>query len=227
MKYYAIIVAGGTGNRMQNDVPKQFLLLDGKPVLMHSIEAFFNSEYHPSIIVVLNPEYQEQWKTLCNRYDFKIPHQICEGGQTRYHSVKNALNFISKDSITAIHDGARPLVTTLLIDKCYGIAEKNGNAIAALKSSDSIRQIKGNSSIALNREEIYRVQTPQTFRSDHLIIAYEQPYNEAFSDDATVVENAGHQIHIVDGEPTNIKITYPGDLMIAESLLKNFNQRRP
>ncbi|HEY0772363.1 MAG TPA: 2-C-methyl-D-erythritol 4-phosphate cytidylyltransferase, partial [Sphingobacteriaceae bacterium] len=187
MKYYAIVVAGGTGNRMQNDVPKQFLLLDGKPVLMHSIEAFFNSEYHPSIIVVLNPEYQEQWKTLCNQYDFKIRHQICEGGQTRYHSVKNALNFISKDSITAIHDGARPLVTTLLIDKCYGVAEKNGNAIAALKSSDSIRQIKGNSSIALNREEIYRVQTPQTFRSDHLLIAYKQPYNDAFSDDATVL----------------------------------------
>lgn len=221
MKYYAIIVAGGTGNRMQSDVPKQFLLLDGKPVLMHSIETFSNSEFHPVIIVVLNATFTDQWKELCAVYRFKIPHQICEGGETRYHSVKNSLKLISKDSITAIHDGARPLISPSLITRSYRAAEQYGNAIAALKSSDSLRRVSGDTSVALNREEIYRVQTPQTFKSDLLIRAYEQPYEESFSDDATVVEKAGNKIHIVDGDSVNIKITYPGDLPVAEALLKH------
>lgn len=205
---------------MQSHVPKQFLLLDGRPVLMHSVEAFYNSEFHPEIIVVLNSEYISEWKKLCADYYFNIPHQVCEGGETRYQSVKNSLKLIDQNSITAIHDGARPLVPASVITNSYKIAEEKGNAVTAIKSSDSLRQMKNNVSIALNRDEIYRIQTPQTFRSDLLINAYQQPYHSSFSDDATVVEKAGSPIYLIDGSPVNIKITYPGDLQIAEELLK-------
>jgi 2-C-methyl-D-erythritol 4-phosphate cytidylyltransferase len=189
--------------------------------LMHSVEAFYNSEFHPEIIVVLNSEYIGEWKKLCADHHFNIPHQICEGGETRYQSVKNSLKLIDRDSVTAIHDGARPLVPASVITHSYKIAEEKGSAIAAIKSTDSIRQMKNNVSIVLNRDEIYRIQTPQTFRSELLIRAYEQPYLHSFSDDATVVEQAGNPIHLIDGSPANIKITYPGDLHIAEQLLKN------
>lgn len=226
MNYYAIIVAGGTGSRMQDAVPKQFLLLEGRPLLMHSIETFFHSDIQPAIILVLNSAHIEQWKELCISYDFKIPHRIADGGETRYHSVKNGLKFVNKNSITAIHDGARPLVSASLITECYRTAEQNGNAIPAVQSSDSIRQLRDNTSIALNRKEIYRIQTPQTFKSEILLNAYEQPYASNFSDDATVVEKSGNNIYIIQGESSNIKITYPEDLFIADALLKRLNNNK-
>lgn len=212
---------------MQSPVPKQFLLLGGKPVLMHSIEAFYRSELHPQIIVVLNAEYIAEWNQLCADYQFNIPHQICQGGDTRYQSVKNSLQLIDKNSITAIHDGARPLVPASVITESYRVAEEKGTAVAAVKSTDSLRQIKNNVSKVLDRDEVYRIQTPQTFRSELLIEAYKQPYQYSFSDDATVAEKAGNPIHLIEGAQGNIKITYPDDLPVAEQLLKRLNKKRP
>ncbi|HXI00785.1 MAG TPA: 2-C-methyl-D-erythritol 4-phosphate cytidylyltransferase [Sphingobacteriaceae bacterium] len=226
MKYYAIIVAGGIGNRMENSIPKQFLLLGGIPVLMRSIEAFFNSELKPSIILVLHSAHIQLWKELCIRHGFKISHQIVQGGETRFSSVKNGLKLVNNNSITAIHDGARPIVSQSLINKCFRSAEQHGNAIPGVQSSDSIRQLRNGTSKSLKREEIYKIQTPQVFKTEVLVNAYEQLFEPIFSDDASVVEKAGHIIHLVDGESSNIKITYPEDLIIAESLLQ-LNKKRP
>lgn len=212
---------------MQSQMPKQFLLLDGKPVLMRTIEVFYSIDFKPGIIVVLNSALLEQWEDLCRAYQFTVPHVLCEGGETRYHSVKNSLKLITSDSITAVHDAARPLISASVIMQSYQVAAKKGSAVAAIKSTDSIRQMRNNTSVALNREEIYSVQTPQTFRSELLISAYQQPHEESFSDDATVVEKAGNEIFLIDGEPSNIKITYPGDLLVAECLLEKSRIKRP
>jgi 2-C-methyl-D-erythritol 4-phosphate cytidylyltransferase len=226
MKYYAIIVAGGTGNRMQNSIPKQFLPLAGKPVLMHSIQAFFVSKYQPDIIVVLNRTLNAEWKELCSRHNFTIPHQITDGGTTRYESVKNGLKLVRENSLIAIHDAARPLLSSSLIETCYEQALEHGNAIPAVQSSDSIRQLRNGISVTLDREEIYRIQTPQTFRSELLLNAFKQPFDAAFTDDASVIEKGGNKIHLVSGDSSNIKITYPEDVLIAETLIKNRSKKK-
>lgn len=218
---YAIIVAGGSGSRMQSAVPKQFLLLNGKPVLMYTIEAFYNSSSAPSIIIVLPQNYHHYWVELCKDHDFRIPHHLVNGGDTRFQSVKNGLALIENpDAVIAVHDAVRPLTELSAIDKSFAHAQKFGNAIVAVKSRDSIRQVKNNSSAALVRDEIYLVQTPQTFQSSLLRQAYEQQYSTDFTDDASVVERLGININIIDGSYTNIKITFPEDIAIAEMLLK-------
>lgn len=221
MKYYAIIVAGGSGTRMRSAVPKQFLLLNGIPMLMHTINAFHFSHTQPQIIVVLHPDSHGIWNELCAEHNFTIPYQLIDGGETRFHSVRNGINAIeAEDAIIAIHDAVRPLVAKEIIDDSYDCAEKYGNAIVAIKSRDSVRQIKDNRSQSLNREEIYLIQTPQTFQAEQLKKAYLQPYQESFTDDASVVEQTGVNINLIGGSYQNMKITFPEDIAIAEFLLK-------
>lgn len=221
MKKYAIIVAGGSGSRMQSVVPKQFLSLNDLPVLMHTILAFCKSNSKPQIILVLPADFHNYWLQLCSIHNFTIPHQLVNGGETRFHSVKNGLALIpdGEDALIAVHDAVRPLTSGDTIDGSYTTAAEHGNAIVAVKSRDSVRQLKGDSSVALKRDEIYLVQTPQTFQSAQLKKAYQQPYNDKFTDDASVVEKAGIPIHIIDGSYQNIKITFPEDIAIAELLL--------
>jgi 2-C-methyl-D-erythritol 4-phosphate cytidylyltransferase len=218
---YAIIVAGGTGSRMQSNVPKQFLLLNGTPVMMHTIEAFYNSAYQPKIIVVLHADFHEYWKELCAEHQFNIPHQLVSGGETRFHSVKNGLEIIQdEDALVAIHDAVRPLTPVRVINEAYTQAKANGNAIVAIKSRDSIRQLKNGISQHLHREEIYLVQTPQTFQLALLRAAYEQAFDSTFTDDASVVERSGLKINLIEGSHANIKITFPEDIAIAEVIQK-------
>ncbi|HEY0898387.1 MAG TPA: 2-C-methyl-D-erythritol 4-phosphate cytidylyltransferase, partial [Sphingobacteriaceae bacterium] len=175
MTYYAIIVAGGSGSRMKSNVPKQFLLLNGKPVIMHTVEAFYHSAYRPKIILVLNPETLKQWNELCKQYHFDIPVIKVAGGANRFDSVKNGLEYVTEESIVAVHDAVRPVISEDLICRSFAEAEKNRNAIPAIKSKDSVRKGAEDSSVAVNRDEIFLVQTPQTFNSIILKRAYEQP----------------------------------------------------
>ncbi len=217
---YAIIVAGGSGTRMQTAIPKQFLLLNGKPVLMHTIETFYKSASQPQLILVLHGDYHDYWLQLCQYHHFHIPHQLVKGGESRFHSVKNGLDTIADtNAIIAIHDAVRPLTLTAIIDHSYNHAAEHGNAITAVKSRDSVRQRKGDHSVSLVREDIYLVQTPQTFRAEQLKKAYEQPYDTKFTDDASVVENWGIPINLAEGNYNNIKITFPEDIAIAEAIL--------
>ena len=220
LKYYAIIVAGGKGNRMNHSVAKQFLELDGKPILMHTMEAFQKCVLNPEIILVLNIQQHEFWTDLCRLHQFDIPHSVINGGQERFDSVKNGLAIIKGDAVVAVHDAVRPLVSPELILASFEMAVAQGNAIAAIRPVDSVRIKKeGQASEALNRDEVYLIQTPQTFTIEQLGKAYEQPYQTSFTDDASVVEKAGFDIHILAGERTNIKITYAEDLELASFFL--------
>jgi 2-C-methyl-D-erythritol 4-phosphate cytidylyltransferase len=218
---YVIIVAGGTGSRMLSAIPKQFLLLNGKPVLMHSIEAFYNCGARPKVILVLHTGFHQYWQQLCNEHNFTIPVSLVKGGETRFHSVKNGLEQIpdEENAIVAIHDAVRPLISAAVIDESYRHASEHGNAIVAVKSRDSVRQIWNEQTISLARENIYLVQTPQTFRSGQLKKAYKQDYTDNFTDDASVVEQSGVVINLVNGSHQNIKITFPEDIAIAEAIL--------
>lgn len=222
MKFYAIIVAGGMGSRMLSTIPKQFLLLNGTPVLMHTLQAFYNSHQRPQLIVVLPADFHSYWEQLCLTHNFTISHQLVSGGETRFQSVKNGLDVIAdnEETLIAIHDAVRPLTSREIIDESYQNAAKYGNAVTAVKSRDSVRQIKNDTSVALTREEIYLIQTPQTFQSAQLKKAYQQPYSSSFTDDASVVEAAGMDITLINGDYQNIKITFPEDIAIAELLLK-------
>lgn len=220
VKYYSIIVGGGSGSRMQSDLPKQFLLLNGKPVLMHTIEAFHFSELHPEIILVLNVDFHPYWEKLCKEYNFNIPHQLVRGGLQRFHSVKNALKLIKNNAIVAVHDAVRPLPGGSTITSAFREAEKFGTAVTAVKSSSSVRQQRGEETVGLRREDIFLVQTPQVFKSDILHKAYKQNYRIEFTDDASVVERSGVEVRLVEGENSNIKITYPEDIVIAEALIR-------
>ncbi len=219
MKYYAIIVGGGSGKRMQNAIAKQFLLLQNKPVLMHTLSTFNSSLFKPELILVLHEDLHQQWEDLCFKYDCRIPHLLVKGGEQRFHSVRNGLMAIKGDGIVAIHDAVRPLVSTKLIADTYELAEEKGNAIACIKPSDSVRKLKNNESKILNRDELVLVQTPQTFEISQLRKAYQQHYKTKFTDDASVVERAGFKINLIEGERNNLKITYPEDLELANLLI--------
>jgi len=220
MKYYAIIVGGGSGKRMQNSIAKQFLLLKNKPVLMHTLQAFYNSSFKPEIILVLDADATLYWEELCEKYNFNIPHTIVRGGEQRFHSVRNGLMAIKEQGIVAIHDAVRPLVTQKLITHTFEQAEEIGNAIASIKPSDSVRKVKDGISKIINRDHLVLIQTPQTFQINQLRKAYQQHYHNKFTDDASVVESAGFKINLVEGERNNLKITYPEDLELANFLLK-------
>jgi 2-C-methyl-D-erythritol 4-phosphate cytidylyltransferase len=206
---------------MQSAVPKQFLLLNGLPVLMHTIHAFYSSVSKPEIILVIPVDSHAYWNNLCEQYNFTIPHQLVNGGETRFYSVQNGLAVIkNNDAIVAVQDAVRPLTSIDIIDNSYKQATQKGNAVTAVKSRDSIRQVRDGISTSLLRDEIYLVQTPQTFQFAQLKKAYEQSYNPGFTDDASVVEATGQPIHILEGSYQNIKITFPEDIAIAELLLK-------
>jgi 2-C-methyl-D-erythritol 4-phosphate cytidylyltransferase len=219
MTKYAIIVAGGSGSRMKSATPKQFLLLGDKPVLMHTIEAFAKAD--PSIIIVLVLPAAEvaKWKELVIHYNFKIDHQIQEGGQTRFHSVKNGLKAIGDEGLVAIHDGVRPLVTPDLIKRCYEAASTKSSGVAAVAPKDSIREVKSNSNTSVNRDDYQLIQTPQTFEVKQIKAAYQVEGQSYATDDATVAENYGMPITLVKGEYSNIKITTPEDIAIAQALI--------
>lgn len=220
MKYFAVIVAGGSGTRMQTEIPKQFLLLNRKPVIMHTIAAFFTSPQKPELIIVLNGRHFGLWRDLCRKHNFTIEHQLVAGGNTRFHSVKEALHLIEENSIIAVHDAVRPLISTQIIDDAYKLALEKGNAVVAVTSKDSVRlQNPNGTSKSLNRTGVFLVQTPQTFQSKIIKKAYEQAYNEHFTDDASVVESSGVQINLLRGDPDNFKITFLTDLRLAEMIL--------
>lgn len=220
MKFFAVIVAGGSGSRMNSERPKQFLLLNGKPVLMHSISAFAACSEKPEILVVLNQQQFLFWNELCEAHHFNLKHQLVVGGETRFHSVKNALNTIDEPAVVAVHDAVRPLISASIISNAYQKALIDGNAVVAVPSKDSVRWQKTNGETQnLNRSEVFLVQTPQTFELTILKKAYKQEYKEEFTDDASVVEYSGVKINLLAGNPENFKITFPADLKIAEMLL--------
>lgn len=221
MDFYAIIVAGGSGIRMQSDVPKQFMELVEKPVLMHTIERFVAAISEIKIILVLSVAHQQQWQDLCNKYNFKIPYLLANGGETRFHSVKNGLALVPENSIVGIHDAARPLVGTEIIRTAYETAEKTGNACPAVPVAESIREVNETRNKAVDRNRYYSVQTPQCFQSTLIKKAFLQDYQSAFTDDASVLEASGTTINIVAGNRENIKITTPVDLILAEALIKS------
>ncbi len=216
-----IIVAGGKGLRMGEKLPKQFLLANNLPVLMHTINSFVNTFSDISIILVLPKEHVPYWENLCNDYNFNVNLKIAEGGETRFQSVKNGLKLAINNSIIAIHDGVRPLVSKAIIKECFNKAEKLGNAIPAISIFDSVREINESDSKIVDRNNYKIVQTPQVFKSEILQKAYDLPYNNKFTDDASVVEELGEKINLVEGNRENIKITTKYDLEIFKSFLKN------
>jgi|SRR6185437_2100024 len=219
-KRYVIIVAGGNGARMNSPVPKQFLKLDGKPVVMHTINKFIDTDPNIEVILVIPQDHQTIWDNLCQEFMFHKPVKIAYSGESRFQSVKNGLAHITEFSIVGVHDAVRPLVSSKTIKAAYKAAEMYGNAIPGVPINDSIRQIESTRNIALDRSRYCAIQTPQCFRSDILKKAYEQDYKYTFTDDATVVEAMGEEIRLVDGNTENLKITGPKDLIVAEALLK-------
>lgn len=219
MTAYAIIVAGGKGLRMGGDVPKQFVPIGGKPVLMHTIDAFRNAIDGIQIILVLPFEQQDYWQKLCNDYNFSSPMLIATGGKTRFHSVKNGLALVPQADgvIVGIHDGVRPFVSTETIQRCYSAAAEGKAVVPVVPIVETLREILPNGNSITKPRNAYRlVQTPQTFPATLLYKAYQQPYSEAFTDDASVVEAFGEQIILIEGNRENIKLTTPSDLRFAE-----------
>lgn len=220
MKRYSIIVAGGSGTRMNASVPKQFLLLKERPILMHTLEKFHHSAPESKLILVLPSDQFDAWKNYCKQYQFTIPHTLISGGSTRFHSVKNALETITDTGIVAIHDGVRPLINKSVIRESFKVAENKGNAITVIPSHDSIRLVTSSENKAVDRNNYVLVQTPQVFDIDLIKKAYQQPYDPLFTDDASVVEKLGMEIFYVEGHRENLKITTPFDLKLAHCILK-------
>lgn len=231
MSNYIIIVAGGKGLRMGADIPKQFLPVGGKPVLMRTLErfqAYSESEVAAGrsglrIILVLPKAQQAYWHELCEQYAFTVEHAIADGGETRFHSSKNGLQLVPDDAlgVVGIHDGVRPFVDEEVISRCYETARREGAAIPVMPVTETLRHIDGNGNGRNVLRSDYRiVQTPQTFDIQLAKRAFQQPYSDAFTDDASVVEALGNSVTMVDGNRENIKLTTPYDLMIAEQLVK-------
>ena len=218
---YIIIVAGGKGLRMGSDIPKQFLPIGGKPVLMRTLERFreYSADLH--IILVLPEAQQAYWQELCEKYDFKVKYQLANGGQTRFHSVQNGLALVPDDAegVVGVHDGVRPFPSIEVIKNCYETARTAKAVIPVIPVVETVRHLEGDSSVTVPRGDYRLVQTPQTFDIQLLKAANRQPYNDGFTDDASVVESYGHAITLVEGNRENIKITTPYDLKIAEVLI--------
>lgn len=222
MKKNVIIVAGGKGLRMGNDLPKQFIPIGGKPVLMRTIEAFYRFDRDINIILVLPVSHQDYWKNLCKEYNFTIEHAIANGGETRFHSVKNGLALVT-EGVVGVQDGVRPFGSEEMIKRCFDAAEEEYPAvIPVIDSTDSLREVVDeDKSRIVDRSKIRLVQTPQVFDVNVLKKAYETDFKETFTDDASVVEAMGVHVHLVKGEVTNIKITTPLDLKIGELIVRD------
>ena len=221
MKKYVIIVAGGKGVRMGTDVPKQFLPIGDRPVLMHTLEVFYLYDKEMELILVLPVSQRDYWAGLCRTYAFSIPHTIVDGGETRFHSVRNGLARIPAgvEALVAVHDGVRPYVALDVISECFKIALERGTAIPVISVVETVRQVVGKRSRAVDRNAYKLVQTPQVFHAQLLAKAYSQPYNSTFTDDASVVEALGEEVFLVEGNRENIKITTPFDIKVANALL--------
>jgi len=229
MKRSVIIVAGGKGLRMGGDLPKQFIPLNGKPILMHTLDAFYRWDSTADLLTVIPEEHAAYWKMLCRELNFTIIHRVVYGGETRFHSVSNGLQEIEGEGLIAVHDGVRPFVAPSVISACFKKAEKYGAAIPVIPMNESVREILGDEwtngrmgervkgydeceSRSFDRSRLCLVQTPQVFHSEILRKAYNRPYDVRFTDDATVVEALGYKILLVEGNRENIKITNPCDL---------------
>lgn len=218
MKKYAIIVAGGKGLRMGTEVPKQFLSIGGKPVLMRTLEAFHAYDAAMDLIVVLPVDQQAYWDRLCHDQGFAVPHRVADGGATRFHSVRNGLALVGDDGLVAVHDGVRPFVAREVIEACFCEADLRGAVVPVTDVVETVRRVTPEGSVTVNRADYKLVQTPQVFRTALLKSAYRQPYSERFTDDASVVEAMGVSVALVPGNRENIKITTPFDIRVAEAL---------
>lgn len=219
MKLFAVIVAGGSGIRMGTGVPKQFLELGGRPILMHTIERFFAFDGTMEIVAVLPESQLEYWTFLQGKYAFQVPHTFVSGGSSRFYSVRKGLERVGETGLVAIHDGVRPLVSSATIKRCFESAAKYGNGVPVISPADSLRMLTGDRSVPVDRHSIKIIQTPQVFSVSLIKKAYLMDYNPDFTDDATVLEQSGETIHLVEGNRENIKITNPEDLIISEALL--------
>ncbi len=219
-KLYAIIVAGGSGTRMGGSLPKQFMLLKGEPILMHTIRKFHSFNREMKLVVVLPSDQMDTWKQLCDEYNFTIPHTLITGGFTRFHSVKNALSQTGTEGLIAVHDGVRPLVSQETISRCFKVATQQGTAVPVIPLNDSVRQLHGDTSQVIDRDTLRLVQTPQVFKALLLHNAYNEPFRPEFTDDASVVQHCGTNISLTEGNSENIKITRPLDMLIAEVLVE-------
>ena len=218
---YVIIVAGGKGLRMGSDIPKQFLPIGGKPVLMRTLERFRAYDDALQIILVLPEAQQAYWRELCGQYHFDVEYQLANGGQTRFHSVQNGLALVPDEAegVVGVHDGVRPFPSIEVIRNCYETARTRKAVIPVIPVVETVRHLEGDKSVTVPRGDYRLVQTPQTFDIQLLKAANRQPYNDGFTDDASVVESYGFEITLVEGNRENIKITTPYDLKIAEVLL--------
>jgi len=222
MKKFAVIVAGGSGTRMGSDIPKQFLEICGRPVLMHTFDVFYAFDANIEFILVLPKKQISIWNALCENYDFKFNYQIAFGGETRFQSVKNGLEMIKNDGIVFIHDAVRPFVSLKTLENCFAMAVEKGNALPVIPVTDSIRMRVENGNCAVDRSRYFLVQTPQTFQTELIITAYHKTESDIFTDDASVLESFGETIFMVEGNRENIKITTPMDIIIAEAFLKDY-----
>lgn len=221
---YVVIVAGGQGTRMGMALPKQFLPLKEKPILYYTIAAFLNAIPHAQLVLVLPEQELSKMQMVLAHFTEPIEITLVVGGATRFESVQNGLKHIPQESIILVHDGVRPFVRATLIHECIAQAEKTGAAIPAIPVVDSVRVLSAQGSSPINRTLLRIIQTPQTFKGSVLLPAFQQAYNESFTDEATVVESVGHQIYLVNGDKQNIKITTPEDLCLAENILDSWDQ---
>jgi len=218
--YAVVIVAGGTGSRMNNELPKQLIEINNKPVIVYSIEKFQHFNKDIQAIISLHKDYFDLFENIKSKHNLKNI-EVVEGGDTRYQSFKNALAVLNPNTtIVGVHDAARPLVGLQTIEKTFAAAEQHGAAIPVIDMNESLREVSGVESKAVDRTKFKVVQTPQCFKKDILLKAYDMPYSPLFTDDASMVEKTGHQIFITEGNKENIKITYPQDLIVAQTLLQ-------
>lgn len=219
MQKYALIVAGGSGTRMRSELPKQFMTVQGKPILMHTLQAFDFDGIQ--IVLVLPKKQMGFWEELCQKNAFFVRHQVIEGGHTRFESVQNGLNAISlTNSLVAIHDGVRPIIKKEIINAAFKAAEATGNAVVSVPLKDSIRRVDGEMNSAEDRSAYRLIQTPQTFKYHLIKEAFDHAKHTQFTDDAAVLEAMGEQINLIDGDYRNIKITTPEDILVAETYLE-------
>ena len=218
---YIVIVAGGKGLRMGSDIPKQFLPIGGKPVLMRTLERFREYSANLQIILVLPEAQQDYWRQLCEEYHFDVKYQLANGGQTRFHSVQNGLALVPDDAegVVGVHDGVRPFPSIEVIRNCFETARTAKAVIPVIPVVETVRHLEGERSVTVPRDKYKLVQTPQTFDIQLLKAANRQPYNDGFTDDASVVESYGHEITLVEGNRENIKITTPYDIVVAEAII--------
>ena len=220
MKRYAVIVAGGRGERMGADRPKQFLEIEGKPILRHTIERFLAFDPFIEVIVVLPSAQKDWWRDYCRQSGFLKRYTIVSGGITRFHSVQNALRFVGDEGVVAVHDGVRPLVRRDLLERIFKAAETHPAVVPAVPVVESVRRVEEEKSAPVNRDGLMLVQTPQVFEASLLKRAYDRPFSPSFTDDASVVEASGGSVHLVAGDRINLKITTPDDLQLAAGLFR-------